>query len=595
MLSVTGKIETLREAAERLEAALASPSPTSPETSEPLVAVNPWSRNRAVAPFLVNASQKKPPAVEAGEGSQEPATPSESTPLQGSSPGPFKEAEAQPNLLGQGQGRPLSREERRAPFRPVSVGAAGNPELASSPAEPVGEANPGSSDEAPDSSAEVPPAGKYGQEKAASDSATGLAYPTGGAPSEGPAVDEGAPLGERPMDEIAQPRVPQVTVKVTAKGCTPRVDLLQNRVVMQTKSLTFSDGTLVHETPCGDSHQWYPLKKDWACPEEVEKTRRVAYSCYRRYWEKKGKGRIYVDRLCQRDESQPHPLMDETAFCHHVIHLSKRQAHRQVQTVYYNRANARQVVVDCHPTAEPPLPLVDTRHGCKPLHQIEKNVSVLQKRTVFTDQGRVHEVLPCRPSEETVPHVFVKGGCRSTFIDGQFYGFGKRQISLEGKKTLVSDTCEPLPAPNLAYTSEGCEGQWEQDFEAGRCYQKVRWYYQGQGYRKFLTGCIRADLFYPNRLEIGSYEHEDQKRRSKPIYKVFFEKDTKQHYVTLYAETDETKFIAHVCQGSWSYVTDVGYTNYASGSFGGTEFSVLSSKASRYTWRRPDGSTYDAS
>jgi hypothetical protein len=398
------------------------------------------------------------------------------------------------------------------------------------------------------------------------------------------------PLGLRPEKiKKEEAEIPIVT-QVTSKGCTPRVDWDQNRVIIQTRSLSHQGEMLISETPCGDSHKWFAIKKDFqVCKDHVDRVARVAYSQYQRYWIHKGE-KIYLDSVCQKEENKAHPFLESQENCSHKVDLDKNLAYPQVETFYYDRNNGRQIVKACHPVPHVSLPIKWVRKGCAPLHLFEKNYSVIQKRQIFMDKGVEHEVSPCQKTPETVPHTYVKSDCKNVFVGGKLQAFGKRQIEIGGKKTLISQDCEPLDPSTLETTEEGCEGQWDHDLEGRQSYGKVRWYYKKGGRAVFLTRCVRGSQSYPHLLDIFSYEHDDRNKVSKPVYKVSVKIGGKEMYLMTITETDPSRFVKHVHEKNLSYVSRAGVYNDRCSAWAGT--SSLPATSTMEQWLRPDGSTY---
>src|SRR5690606_32591136 len=84
-------------------------------------------------------------------------------------------------------------------------------------------------------------------------------------------VNQGDALG------IEEFEMPLIEVEVTREGCTPRIDLERGKVIIQTRSIAKTNGTITHESQCTDSHLIFDIKKDHGCcADKVDEGSRVA-------------------------------------------------------------------------------------------------------------------------------------------------------------------------------------------------------------------------------------------------------------------------------------------------------------------------------
>ncbi len=337
----------------------------------------------------------------------------------------------------------------------------------------------------------------------------------------------------------------ELTTEITDRGCQPRIDFDKGQYIIQTKSIISQGGKIIEESACGDSHVWYPIKKDYSgCSDKIDKTARVAYTTFQRYWLDKEGVKNYLDTGCIKDETRPHPFMDDPKNCSHHTDIAGAKAWRQAETVYFDRSNARRLVKSCHQVGDP-LAITLTSSKCKPKHIFEQKHSIIQKRAVFTDQGVAREVLPCHETTQTVAHEFVKAGCKAVVAARSIIPMVKRQITVGGKKQIISADCEPLGNVPLSKTTQGCEGQLDHDFTAGRSYPKVRWFYEFNGKTKFVTSCVRSDQVYAHIVRFKDYKHEDDKLRSVPLVEVSIQTGAGPILLRDQLETDESQFIAY--------------------------------------------------
>ena len=387
-------------------------------------------------------------------------------------------------------------------------------------------------------------------------------------------------INHEPSEALKLEAHQPIDVEITTQGCTPRVDFDKNQYVIQNRSLTRQGGKIIEESPCSDSTLWYAIKRDYSvCTDEVDRGKRVAYTRFRRYWcDDDKKTKHYLDTTCVRDESQPHPFIDDPQNCTHHIDLTLNKAWSQVETLYVNRDHARIIVDRCHKVGSA-LPIIETAKGCPLKHLFERNYSVVQKRSIFIDQGVEHTVVLCHESADKINHTFVKSDCKPVIQGNTVVPMAKRQVEVQGKKLLITSACEPMDKQNLQETTEGCEGQYYDDFNAGRSYQAVRYYYLWNMKKQFVTACQRSTIFYPHEVQFLGYQNFDEILKAKPRMLITVTVNGKTVPLRTLVETNPAKFFPYTSIGTSSRVisSDPNHTAYQSFT----------------TWKRPDGSTYD--
>lgn len=342
--------------------------------------------------------------------------------------------------------------------------------------------------------------------------------------------------------------MPLIEVEVTKEGCKPRIDLERGKVILQTRSIARTNGTITHETQCADSHLIFDLKKDYSCcSDSINQQARVAYTTFKRYWIDENNNKIYVDDVCLKDESHPHPFIEEKKLCPYDIDLSVHLAYNQTETIYYDRSNARKLVTPCHRNNDMPFPIIFTSQGCSLKHVFHENKSILQKRAIFIDQGVSHEVLPCHETKEFFPHQFVKAKCKPSIAGGHVTRMVKRQIINEGQKKIITDQCEPEIMTELLSTNEGCERLYTHDLEAGVSYPHVKYYYLKGPKRHYLEGgCQRSNEGLLHQIKVVGYEHRDDLLKSKPRYQICIPDKNKDLIIQERTETNELSWIPYI-------------------------------------------------
>ncbi len=383
-------------------------------------------------------------------------------------------------------------------------------------------------------------------------------------------------------------KMPHIEVEITKEGCRPTIDLKRGKVIVQTRSMTRKDGVLVAETPCADSDLTFDIKKDYGCcSDKIDESQRVAYTTFRRYYLDEGYNKVYLDAECIKDETQPHPFIEEKGNCRYEIDLPSRLAYPRCETVYYDRSNARKVVKGCHRSDAQPLPIISTGEGCPLKHVYEKNKSFIQKKEVFVDNGIVHEVVPCHETEESIPHQFVKSGCKPLISGSQVTPMAKRQVIYKGKKKIINDQCEPQDLTQLQSTKVGCEGQYEHDLNSGRSYPLARHYYYWGGKNRFIDKiCRRSNQALDHLHETIGYEHIDSELKSKPRYQILIHDQKTKHILQELTEKNKEKWISYTLKETIERPSQSkGPTSE------GNNITFATDKIE--VWTRPDGSLFE--
>lgn len=317
-------------------------------------------------------------------------------------------------------------------------------------------------------------------------------------------------------------------VRLTQEGCTPRVDLVQGRVVIRSRVQTFQDGNMIKEDPCTDTLETYPIKKDYRCEDctdLVDFERRVAYARFRYYWLDGEERRHEISAHLETDETRPFPFIEDPALCAPELDIPHNLAYRQAETVYFNRSNGRIKVAECRRLqGAPPVPMTLTHQGCTPVHDFAANRSKERKRLIFNVDGIEHVALPCHKADPALAHEFVTSVCAPIhdLSRNLVTPMARRRIRTSQGLEFITDECEPYgQSQALKSTAQGCEGEYVHDFEAGKSYLKKRWYHTLGGSPSYLTGCLRSDDFLTHQIEIKGYRHDDPAKVSRPKTALF--------------------------------------------------------------------------
>jgi hypothetical protein len=317
--------------------------------------------------------------------------------------------------------------------------------------------------------------------------------------------------------------LPRIEVRLTQEGCTPRVDFAQGRVVIQSRSQTFQDGTMTQESPCSDTFDTYPIKKDYRCEDctdLVDHENRVAYARYRNYWVDAHSRRHEISAHLETDEARPYPFIEEPGLCVPELDICNNLAYRQAETVYFNRTNGRIKVAECHRLqGAQPISMSLTSQGCTPVHDFAAKTSKECKRLMFQMDSSEHEALPCHEVGSSIAHEFVTSVCTPIHDLSQnlVTPMARRRIQTSQGLKFITEECEPYGRSVLLQsTVQGCEGEYYHDFEGGKSYLKKRWYHTLNRALTYITGCMRSEQFLHHQVAIKGYQHDDAAKVSRP-------------------------------------------------------------------------------
>ena len=204
------------------------------------------------------------------------------------------------------------------------------------------------------------------------------------------------------------PDEPVEEVVSTADGCSPRIDRAQKKVVIQEKTVTYRDGQIVKQGQCYDTFDQYEIHRDYLCEDcgvHLDNVRKQAFDKYKAYWiDDRGEKHV-LDNEPKIDIENPHPFIEETSTCQYQVSLNK--AYPQVETVFYDRFNARRVASACHRQLE--AEGIDLQvEACELEHDRVLNASFKRQKKLFVDaQGVTHQVRACEQVGTPIRHEFI--------------------------------------------------------------------------------------------------------------------------------------------------------------------------------------------
>jgi hypothetical protein len=318
-------------------------------------------------------------------------------------------------------------------------------------------------------------------------------------------------------------------VEVVCDGCTPRVDEDNDRIIIQSKSVTYKNNEIIKESECTDSFTKYLIKKDYLCEnckDFVDLGNLKAWPTFEKHWINKDGVKTVISTQPEKDETLAFPIVKDKGDCEPYINLPTMQAFPQVELIYFDRVHSRKVAKACHKedSAEG-VNIQLTMEGCTPTHNFENKWSILKKKGVFELDGKQYTAFGCREEGEPIIHQYDTGVCSSSINlqEREAILMGRKYIMLNDTKVYLSD-CEPIDSGHvLQETTQGCEGQFVHSQSEGRSYLKKRWYYNDHLDRQFVTTCQKSTEFIPHQIEVTGYRHNDGSKKSQQITTVYIE------------------------------------------------------------------------
>lgn len=363
-------------------------------------------------------------------------------------------------------------------------------------------------------------------------------------------------LNELPTKDKETPKTKKKTpielddtkVNVTCDGCTPRIDEDNDRVIIQSKSVTYKNGEIIKESECTDSFKQYLIKKDYICEnckDFVDLGTMKACPTFEKYWTNKDGVKTVISTQPEKDETLQFPIVSDKGTCEPYIDLPTMQAFPQIELIYFDRVHSRKVAKACHKEdSADGVNIHLTMDGCTPTHDFDNNWSILKKKGIFELDGKKYTAFGCREEGHPIMHQYDTGVCSSNINlqDREAVLMGKKYIMVNDAKLYLSD-CEPIDGGHvLQETVQGCEGQFVHSQAEGRSYLKKRWYYNDYLDRQFVTSCQKSSEFIPHQIEVTGYRHNDGSKKSQQITTVYIEygdddrDDLYTDYINLNAE-----------------------------------------------------------
>ncbi|WP_162916948.1 hypothetical protein [Cohaesibacter haloalkalitolerans] len=313
-----------------------------------------------------------------------------------------------------------------------------------------------------------------------------------------------------------------VEVRVTTVGCPVVIDETQGVVRVQSKSQTFTNGTMTSEDACTDNGTTYTIQKSYAtCSDMVDLDGKTASPQYLSYYIDAEATRKEISD-CQPDTEKTYKISEIENGCSVSVDIDNMKVSRNTSLVYTNGNNTQIKVQDCSPSETlEPYKLVADSYSCTMKHDFSKGVSSEMVMYAYEgEDGNYYQVTPCTETGNRYQHskVFYEGGIRLCPVlvnkaAGTATEQYRTQIMVDGKPQYIS-ACVPDTANSttIEETTNGCDdpGNWTHDLSAGVSYGQSRFYYDTKLGREYVTGCMSNTTTYPHNVTVTGWKNNDE-------------------------------------------------------------------------------------
>lgn len=372
-------------------------------------------------------------------------------------------------------------------------------------------------------------------------------------------------------------------------GCNPRIDINNDKVLIQNKIITYRDNIKIKETQCKDSTESYNIKKDYNCHNCIDKVNEelgVVYQGYIRYWYDKHGNKHILSNNVEYDDDNKYLIIKDDLSCSPYVNVDDMLAFKQTQLYYYNNSNKKIIIKTCHvPDSLPGVAITETTEGCSPTHDLNNNWSILQKKGIFNIDDIEHVAFGCKEVGRPQKHEYETDSCAlSTNLElGYTVVMGKKFVTLDNNRYYLTG-CEPIDHESILYsTRDGCY-LYIHDLPAGKSYLTKRWYYNNGLNRVYISDCDKSEECREHHYQVIDYQHDDLNKKSSAIVDVFIKDEGRI--------VDVKKSILHPLQRYIPYKLLKTF-NKQTNSFVYDGCYKLTAQNKYELWERPDKTTYE--
>ena len=400
---------------------------------------------------------------------------------------------------------------------------------------------------------------------------------------------------ERTEPEEEEPE-DTVEVRVTTVGCPVVIDETQGLVRVQSKSQTFTNGTMTSEDACTDNGTTYTIQKSYTtCSDVVDLDGKTANPQYLSYYIDAEATRKEISD-CQPDIEKSYKITEIENGCSVSVDIDNMKVSRNTSLVYTNGNNTQIKVQDCSPSETlEPYKLVADSYSCTMKHDFSKGVSSEMVMYAYEgEDGNYYQVTPCTETGNRYQHskVFYEGGIRlcPVLVDkaaGTATEQYRTQIMVDGKPQYIS-ACVPDTANSttIEETTNGCDdpGNWTHDLSAGVSYGQSRFYYDTKLGREYVTGCMSNSTTYPHDVTVTGWKNNDDELYAQQLVSISINVNGTKYPIATNYLMDGT------AQVSYSYDGFEDTADPARGYYETCNLFYPSDRSDVYT--RPDGTEY---
>lgn len=305
---------------------------------------------------------------------------------------------------------------------------------------------------------------------------------------------------------------PVVTMDSTSEGCEVRLDTAQGVAIVQTKTITLTDGVKTSEDACTDSETRYLIKSE-ACENSIDTAKMTVTPQSKTFYVDSTGARHEVSE-CSSESSAAMSLFEDESNCTPEIDYAGNQVIFRTALVYTDKTGAKVEARSCE--ASPTIasvPLLESVEACPLRHDFAESKSYEMSLMYYLKNGQSYQATSCTDTGRTFAQTKVYGDCPAILdqsgktVTLQY----KRQITIDNIPQYVTACIPDEASKAIEATTDGCEIR--HDLAVGVSYQQERYYYVQNAQKIYLeNGCLDSETSYIHDQELVGWEnHDDQK------------------------------------------------------------------------------------
>ena len=293
---------------------------------------------------------------------------------------------------------------------------------------------------------------------------------------------------------------PNITVTVSADGCSPIVDWAGGLVKEQTKVDTLEDGVVTDTEACSPSGVVWSIQKTYdTCEDIVDLDGLIANPQYEAYYVTDD-GARYDLAACQADTSITYVIDEDAGACTPNLDFDAETVTVLAELSYRNRGGKKVIVQECGET-ETSFKMERNYGTCGDFVDLDRLTAQSQFIYSYTDATATRKLISECVADDDQTYQIVEKECGFTFDYDA--GIATIKTSLiydkDGVEVTVRD-CEPSKAKDPIHMSaDTASCPMKHDFAKGISTEMMMWTYEYEGQTLQANGCTTTDVTYTHK------------------------------------------------------------------------------------------------